>query len=294
MGAPERSLNFRFLEKKHPQLARLGAIAEQSFLLDPNTCLMKLRQLGEVLTKELAVHTGLYEYEGMDQAARIRLLESQSIINEDLARHLHSLRRIGNEAVHALVGSEREAINQLRIAWRFAIFFHKTVDRPSGFKPGAFVPPAAPKDTSAELLAELQALREQAVKAKESAEQAKELAEYNAELASDYEKKLQEAEAARIATEKLFDENEAAHQAQLEKALAKADADRRSYAQTEIKAFKKAAAKAQAEHDPSEAETRVLIDQQLRDAGWEADSQAVTHAKGVRPQKGKNLAIAEW
>lgn len=32
---------------------------------------------------------------------------------------------------------------------------------------------------------------------------------------------------------------------------------------------------------------------QLRQAGWEADSENITYGKGVRPTKGKNLAIAE-
>ncbi|MCF0260787.1 MAG: DEAD/DEAH box helicase family protein, partial [Erysipelotrichaceae bacterium] len=44
----------------------------------------------------------------------------------------------------------------------------------------------------------------------------------------------------------------------------------------------------------SEAETRIIIDQQLRDAGWEADTTNLNYKKGVRPQKGRNLAIAEW
>ncbi len=43
-----------------------------------------------------------------------------------------------------------------------------------------------------------------------------------------------------------------------------------------------------------EAATRVLIDRQLRAAGWEVDSQALTFERGIRPTKGKNLAIAEW
>lgn len=44
----------------------------------------------------------------------------------------------------------------------------------------------------------------------------------------------------------------------------------------------------------SEAETRYLIDEQLRKVGWEADTNTLRYSKGVRPQKGKNLAIAEW
>src|SRR5262249_19103822 len=43
-----------------------------------------------------------------------------------------------------------------------------------------------------------------------------------------------------------------------------------------------------------EATTRSLIDQQLRDAGWEADTANLRHSKGTRPQRGRNMAIAEW
>lgn len=43
-----------------------------------------------------------------------------------------------------------------------------------------------------------------------------------------------------------------------------------------------------------EAETRKLIDQHLRQAGWTADSATLRYSAGARPGKGKNLAIAEW
>ncbi|WP_232835101.1 type I restriction-modification system endonuclease [Pleomorphovibrio marinus] len=45
----------------------------------------------------------------------------------------------------------------------------------------------------------------------------------------------------------------------------------------------------------SEAETRLLIDEQLRTAGWEVDTQKLNFKKHkTLPQRGKNLAIAEW
>lgn len=44
----------------------------------------------------------------------------------------------------------------------------------------------------------------------------------------------------------------------------------------------------------SEEETRMLIDEQLRNAGWEADTQNIRYSKGSRPSKNKNMAIAEW
>ncbi len=44
----------------------------------------------------------------------------------------------------------------------------------------------------------------------------------------------------------------------------------------------------------SEAETRCLIDWQLRQVGWEADTEHLRFSKGTRPAEGRNLAIAEW
>jgi len=43
-----------------------------------------------------------------------------------------------------------------------------------------------------------------------------------------------------------------------------------------------------------EKETRKLIDAQLQAAGWDADSEELTYQNGVRPRKGRNLAIAEY
>lgn len=44
----------------------------------------------------------------------------------------------------------------------------------------------------------------------------------------------------------------------------------------------------------SEAETRIIIDDQLRKYGWEVDTINLRYSKGTRPQKGRNLAIAEF
>ena len=44
----------------------------------------------------------------------------------------------------------------------------------------------------------------------------------------------------------------------------------------------------------NELETRYLIDEQLRQVGWDTDSKKLRYSKGTRPQHGKNIAIAEW
>ncbi len=57
---------------------------------------------------------------------------------------------------------------------------------------------------------------------------------------------------------------------------------------------RKRALAAASQRQKSEAETRYMIDTQLRKVGWEADTENLRYGKGIRPQKGKNLAIAEW
>lgn len=54
-------------------------------------------------------------------------------------------------------------------------------------------------------------------------------------------------------------------------------------------------AKSSKKIDLNEAETRELIDSQLRVAGWEVDSITLNYKlHKTLPQKGKNMAIAEW
>jgi type I restriction enzyme R subunit len=48
------SSNFHFLHVHDPLLVSLGAQAERYFAEDPVTCLMKLRQLGELMAQRAA------------------------------------------------------------------------------------------------------------------------------------------------------------------------------------------------------------------------------------------------
>lgn len=49
-----RSNNFGFLAQHDVQLERPGALAERYFAEDPNTCLIKLRRLAELLAQHAA------------------------------------------------------------------------------------------------------------------------------------------------------------------------------------------------------------------------------------------------
>ena len=64
--------------------------------------------------------------------------------------------------------------------------------------------------------------------------------------------------------------------------------------QVDKKVRLKQANKMASQRQKSEAETRYMIDEQLRQGGGEANTQEIRYAKGVRPVKGRNMAIAEW
>lgn len=51
---------------------------------------------------------------------------------------------------------------------------------------------------------------------------------------------------------------------------------------------------AASQRQKSEAETRYIIDEQLRKVGWQANTEELRYSKGTRPAKGHNMAIAEW
>jgi len=58
---PRLTSNFVHLREHDEQLLRLGMLAERYFPEDPNTSLLKLRQLTELLTQLVATKVGLYQ-----------------------------------------------------------------------------------------------------------------------------------------------------------------------------------------------------------------------------------------
>lgn len=65
--------NFAHLQEHDEQLLRLGLLAEKYFADDPNTCLLKLLQLAELLT-QLAAAEGC----GVNPARRRAAMKSQN------------------------------------------------------------------------------------------------------------------------------------------------------------------------------------------------------------------------
>jgi len=59
----KKTSNFEFLKEHDPVFFLLTNNAERIFAIDPNACLMKLRQFGEALAQDLATQVGLMRTE---------------------------------------------------------------------------------------------------------------------------------------------------------------------------------------------------------------------------------------
>jgi type I restriction enzyme, R subunit len=291
------SPNFAFLTKHDEVLVRHAALAERYVFDDPNSALLKLRQFGELLAQHAAAYTGVAVAEHDSQLELINTLLERQVINTQISQLLHGLRKSGNQAAHQHTGDRREALHQLQMARKLAVWFHKSFGGDTSFKAGPFLPPPDPHDIERVLRTELEHLREALVTTQGQVAETQ-------QLVAEHARQRQEAEAAAqrayddlatalaLATET---EQQLAHERQqFQQRLVELQAQ-----VVQAPAAQRAAVVELAQHeaealDIDEAQTRRIIDQQLREAGWEADTQALTYAIGTRPVRGRNLAIAEW
>lgn len=277
--------NFAQLQQHDDQLVRLGMLAERYFPDDPNTALLKLRQFAELLAQHVASNVGEYTSADESQFDLLRRLQDQGIIPREVAQLFGEVRRTGNAATHRLEGNHRTALAAMKLTWQLGVWFHRTFKN-QAYKPGPFVPPKPPADESEELRAELERLTQALAENQAAhAEAADQLADMESKLA---ETKDEQSFWEEMATE--ADEAKAALAQQLAAQQAQSEVQPKSAVAALVAASNQAATGVQLD----EAETRELIDQQLRQAGWEADSANLRYAKGTRPERGKNLAIAEW
>jgi type I restriction enzyme, R subunit len=285
--------NFAFLEAHSPQLVRLGTLAEQYFKNDPNTSLIKLRQFGELLARMVAAHVGIYSAQEESQVDLLRRLRDHGLLGGDAGQLFHNLRLGGNRANHALVDDHSMALSNLRYARELGIWFHRAMGGNVNFRPGPFIPPSDPAIETKELKEQLEQLRQEAERQRALIEDAQLMAEEAKRVAEAAQAAAMEEHELRAIAEQLMLEAEAQAQVALEQ-LAAIQASTYSIPAQTIQQFVVQAQQAEQNIVLDEAQTRQIIDQQLQAAGWEADSQKLTYGKGIRPQKGRNLAIAEW
>jgi type I restriction enzyme R subunit len=291
------SPNFTFLVKYDEVLVRHAALAERYVFDDPNSALIKLRQFAELLARHAAAYTGVVVEAHESQRDLIGKLWDRQIINAQVSQLFHGLRKAGNEAAHQHTGDRREALHQLQMARKLAVWFHKSFGGDPHFKAGPFVPPPDPHEAERELHTELKRLREALVAAQEQMAGTQQLVEEQARQRQTAEAAAKRAYDDLTASLELAAETEQQleqERQQFQVHLAELQAQVVAAPNEQRVAVAELAHHEAEELDLDEAQTRRIIDQQLREAGWEADTLALTYAAGIRPINGRNLAVAEW
>src|SRR5512135_225427 len=110
------SSNFTFLQSHDEPLAPLGMLAETYLADDPDTCLLKLRQFGELLAQTIAVRMKLYKTEAESQNELLRRLRDENVLTREVYDLFGEIRRAGDDASLAGSNDAAQALNTLKIA----------------------------------------------------------------------------------------------------------------------------------------------------------------------------------
>lgn len=302
-GAGSESSNFGFLAEHDPLFVELARSAERSFSSDPNTTLIKLRQLGEALAQHLAALVGVEFDEQTTQSDLLYRLNRELSFDPSTKELFHILRIEGNKANHQFKTRHKEAIDGLRIARSLAIWFHRSFGKQgASFKAGAFIPPADPSAELRNLQSEIEQLKNDLSKANVDLDSSLQLNQLIEQEKSEFEalavamdsESKQLAEQAK-AHEKALKQQEKEYEARLQALQQQLEDKDDGEAKAQKRQVEQKTQTASQYIVLDEELTRIFIDQQLIEAGWtETDSQEITYKAGHRPEKGKFKAIAEW
>lgn len=290
--------NFEFLKEHDSIFLQLASSAERSFHGDPNTTLIKLRQLAEAMAQDLATRCGIEFDQQTTQADLLYRLQRELNLDQSIRDLFHLLRVEGNKATHQFKTNHANAIDALKIARALCVWFHRSFGKNAQhFKPSTFVSPPDPSHQLQSLQQQIHQLSQQLHHASSQAESSQRLAELHDQEKQEYQQlaALMDNEARQLAEtgkqqeQQLQNEREQFQQRidQLQLILQQKD-------QTEHQQVIQQQKKQLKPFVPNEDEARLLIDAQLREVGWIVDSQVITFKSGERPEKGKNKAIAEW
>jgi type I restriction enzyme, R subunit len=279
------SRNFAFLSVHDAQLAQLAALAERYFRDDPPTAIFKLRQFAELLSKLIAARHGLYEGERETFEETLRRLAYERIVPKEIAVVFHTLRKAGNSAAHEAKGSHSDALAALKLARQLGVWLHRTYGKQSGFKAGPFIPPPEPVDATAALTEEIESLRRKVAETEDAVARARREAEEHARARESVEERFAREAEERAGWEKLAQEiDNEKDEIAARLAAIQADAEQAPLLDTQELLERGEAASKQLDLD--EADTRAVIDQQLRDTGWEADIEFAAAQRRVTTGQG--------
>lgn len=153
------SVNFGFLGSHEARLETLAGQAERYFQDDPATAIVKLRQFAELTAKLIAARTALYRDARETFEETLRRLSYERIIPKEVADVFHTLRKVGNVAVHEARGDRADALTALKLAHSLGIWFHRTNGCETTFRARPSQLPPGPVDATAPLRQEIDDLR---------------------------------------------------------------------------------------------------------------------------------------
>ncbi|GHD74557.1 type I restriction-modification system endonuclease [Vogesella fluminis] len=287
------SSNFGFLVEHSALLAQLTTTAEQVFASDPNTTLIKLRQFGEAMARDLAVRYGIAFDDKTTQSDLLYKLNRE--LEPEIRSLFHTLRIEGNRATHEFHTRHHEAMEGLKVARVLAIWYHQSFGRQGAkFKPGPFVAPADPSSQLRALQKQIEQLRGQLSDTQQARDSNQQLADLIAREKEQYAALAEQMDAEARTFEAMAAEHEARLAAAQTEFAAQIAALQQQIDKDTAGQTRKKTSAATKQLVLSEELTRIIIDQQLTAAGWEADTQTLTYAAGARPERNKNKAIAEW
>ena len=118
--------NFDFLKHHDELLLRLAQTAERCFAPDPNTTLVKMRQLGEALAQNVAARVGVDFGQDVKQVRLLRELDYTLKLDERIKDAFHVIRKLGNTANHDFTsGSHRDALKSMQLGHALSVWYHK-------------------------------------------------------------------------------------------------------------------------------------------------------------------------
>ncbi len=269
--------NFAFLQAYWPDFAKIMQFAEKYAYTDPASSKNKSGLFVELMVREIMRLENIAEPDADNtHFTRTKILKNYGLLPYDVNQWINQIRIKRNDSAHENIATKEEALKILGFAYHIAVWFMKTYGD-AKFKPEPYVAPEPPKvKISLMPLVKNQEKKIEAQKAElESA--TNQLAEKDA-LILEQNAKLKELEA------------------EIEKAQKERESNNLKTPQSTATKEERQNASAEAILNTklTESQTRAIIDEQLRRVGWEADTENLRYSKGVRPQKGKNLAISEW
>ncbi|QLG87625.1 type I restriction-modification system endonuclease [Chitinibacter bivalviorum] len=285
--------NFGFLAEHSSLLVQLVSTAEQVFASDPNTTLIKLRQFGEALAQDLAVRYGVEFDDKTTQSDLLYKLNRE--LEPEIRTLFHTLRIEGNRATHEFQTQHKEAMEGLKVARVLAIWYHQSFGKQgAAFKAGPFVAPADPSGELRELQKQIEQLRGQLTDTQQALDTNQQLADLIAQEKEQYAVLASQMDIEARTFEAMAAEHEAKLASAQKEFAAQIETLQQQINKDTANQTRKKTSAATKQIVLSEELTRIIIDQQLNEAGWEADSQTLTYAAGARPERNKNKAIAEW